>query len=224
MQDLIKIFLIIHVAAGSLALLTGLAAIVLRKRVKIHRPVGKIYFWSMTVVFVTAVFVSVVKGNVFLFCVAVFTFYSCLTAYRSLRLKKLHLDQKPMWFDWAIEWVFGLIHVLFVVFALMKIGKHPEFGTIALVFGLIGVNGNWTTIKRLKAKKLIHKNYWLLAHIGGMLGSYIGAFTAFIVNNGNHIPAPPIVLWLGPTVLLVPFMMYELNIHKKKAGIIEKAG
>lgn len=223
MIELIKVLLIIHVTAGSLALLSGLAAIFLRNKVKLHRPAGKIYYGSMTVVFLTAVFISVVKGNVFLFCVAVFTYYSCLTAYRSLRLKKLHLDQKPMWYDWAIEVVFGLIHIGFVVFALMKIGKHPGLGIVALVFGLIGVNGNWSTIKRLRAKNLTRKNYWLLAHIGGMLGSYIGAFTAFIVNNGNHIPAPPIVLWLGPTVLLVPFMMYEMNIHKKKGAIIEKA-
>ncbi|HRH12268.1 MAG TPA: DUF2306 domain-containing protein [Bacteroidia bacterium] len=222
MTELIKIFLIIHVAAGSVALLAGLIAIFLRNKVKLHRPAGKVYYWAMTVVFITAVFISLVKGNVFLFCVAVFTYYSCLTAYRSLRLKKLHLDQRPMWYDWVIEVVFGLIHIGFVVFALMKIGKHPEFGIIALVFGLIGVNGNITTIKRFRAKNFKHKNYWLLAHIGGMLGSYIGAFTAFIVNNGNHIPAPPIVLWLGPTVLLVPFMMYELNIHKKKGGLFQK--
>ena len=120
--------------------------------------------------------------------------------------------------------VFGLIHIGFVIFTLIKIKKHPKFSTITLIFRLIEINKNVTTIKRLRTKNLTHKNYWLLAHIGGMLGSYIGAFTAFIVNNGNHIPASPIVLWLGPTVLLVPFMMYELNIHKKKGGLFEKTG
>jgi len=86
-----------------------------------------------------------------------------------------------------------------------------------MVFGLIGINGNYGTIKRFR-KKLIYKNYWLLAHIGGMLGSYIGAITAFVVNNSRHIPAPDLVLWLGPAALIVPLMMIELKKHKDKAG------
>ncbi len=85
-------------------------------------------------------------------------------------------------------------------------------GIVSLVFGIIGIRGNASTIKRLKGK-VTKRNYWLLGHIGGMLGSYIGALTAFLVNNGNHIPLPPIVLWLGPTVIFVPMIIWELRKH-----------
>ncbi len=51
-----------------------------------------------------------------------------------------------------------------------------------------------------------------------MLGSYIGAITAFVVNNSRIIPAPPIVLWLGPAALIVPLIIFEVRKHKKKAG------
>lgn len=218
MQQFITISLIIHIAAGSLALLSGLGAIIFRNKLKFHRPLGKIYFWCMTIIFFTAIYLSAAKGNLFLFCVAFFTYYSCLTAYRSLKLKKLHADQKPEWYDWAIEAFFGLMHVGFIGFSIyLLLNGNTPFGIISLVFGVLGVRGNFITIKRL-TKKLEYRNYWLLAHIGGMCGSYIGAITAFLVNNNRWIHAPDIVVWLGPAAFLVPLILFEVRNHQKKAG------
>ena len=161
---------------------------------------------------------SIYHTNLFLLCVSFFTYYSAITAYRSLSLKKLHLDQDPAKIDWAIEIFFATIHVCFVGYSIfLLLNGHQTLGTISLVFGLIGVRSNISTMKRLR-KKLDYKNYWLLAHLGGMLGSYIGALTAFLVNNGQHIPAvPSIVLWLGPTAIFVPLIFYEVNVNKKKS-------
>lgn len=222
MSLFIKISLVIHVAAGIVSLLSGLAAIIFRNKVKIHKKFGIVYFYAMTVVFITAVYVSVFRGNVFLFCVAFFTYYSCLTAYRALRLKKLHLDQKPTKLDWAIEAFFGFMHVSFVVFAVFILVKgNIPFGIISLVFGIVGLRGNLDTTKRLRGR-VEYRNYWLLAHIGGMCGSYIGAITAFFVNNNNRFfHLPEVVAWLGPTVFIVPLLIYEVNKHKKKAGKFE---
>jgi uncharacterized membrane protein HdeD (DUF308 family) len=207
MENLFYAILIVHIIAGTTSLLSGLGAIIFRNKVKTHRPFGKIYFWSMTVIFVSAIYMSIAHS-----------YYSCLTAFRSLKLKKLHLDQNPSKIDWAIEAFFGLMNVGFVVFAiLLLMGPNKNFGIISLVFGLVGVRGNYITIMRLR-KKLEYKNYWLLAHIGGMLGSYIGAITAFVVNNSRVIPLPNIILWLGPTALFVPLIVFELKKHKKKAG------
>lgn len=217
METFIRISLIIHVAAGCLALLSGLAAILLRNNVKRHRPAGRVYFWAMTVVFVTAVYVSVAHGNLFLFCVAFFTYYACLTAYRSLKLKKLHAGQRPHWLDWTAEVLFGLMHVAFVSYGIMLLLRGvTDFGIICLLFGTLGLRGNQVNVKRLRGIAE-HSNYWLLAHIGGMLGSYIGAITAFLVNNNNRwLHMPQIIAWLGPTVLFVPLMAYEVNRFKKK--------
>lgn len=217
MEGFIHLSLIIHIVFGSISLLTGLAAILLRNKVKLHRPFGKVYFWCMNVVFITAFYVSIYRGNVFLFFVSVFTYYSAITAWRTLKLKKLHLEQDPHWIDWGIEVVFGLMHLSFIVFGLLLIRNNFSFGTISLVFGLVGLRSNFSTIKRLR-KKLQYKNYWLLAHIGGMLGSYIGAFTAFVVNNNRWIGAPDLIMWLGPAILFVPLMIFEIKKHQAKAG------
>lgn len=215
--------LIIHIIAGSLALLSGLFAIIFRNKVKIHKPIGKTYFWAMTVIFVSAIYMSIAHSNIFLFCVSFFTYYACLTAYRSLKLKKLDLDQKPSKLDWAIEAFFGLMHIGFIGFALYSLlNQNITFGIISMVFGLLGIRGNYVTLQRFR-KKIVYRNYWLLAHISGMLGSYIGAITAFVVNNYKIIPVPQIVLWLGPAVFIAPLIVYEVNKHKKKAGKFQTA-
>lgn len=222
MELFIKSSLVVHIVAGLIALLSGLVAILLRRKTGIHKKVGRVYFYAMTVVFVTAVYLSAVKTNVFLFCVAFFTYYSCLTAFRALRLKRLHIDQKPTKLDWAIEVFFGFMHVCFVVFAVVVLVKgNVAFGIVSLVFGLLGVRGNWDTIKRLRGN-VVYRNYWLLAHIGGMCGSYIGALTAFFVNNNaRFIHLPDVVAWLGPAVFVAPLIFYEVNKHQKKAGKLE---
>lgn len=210
-MSLIAVARIIHIIAGTVSLLCGLGAIVFRKKIKFHRPFGQVYFWSMTIIFFSSIIMSVYKSNLFLLCVGFFTYYSCITALRSLKLKKLHLDQKPIWFDWFLEIVFGLVHLSFITLGVYFVfAGNTGAGIVSLVFGSIGIRGNLSTITRLRGK-VAKRNYWLLGHIGGMLGSYIGALTAFLVNNSGHIPVHPVILWLGPTVILVPFIIFELR-------------
>jgi hypothetical protein len=211
---------VLHILAGTIALLAGLAAILFRKNTKRHKPVGRIYFWSMTFIFFSAVIMSVYKTNLFLFCVAFFSYYSCLTAYRALKLKRLHVDQNASWFDWAFEVFFGLMHFGFIALGAYLVFQNSlSFGIISCVFGIIGLRGNYITLLRLR-KQIVYKNYWLMAHIGGMLGSYIGAITAFLVNNNRWIHAPDIVVWLGPAAVIVPLIIFEVKKYKK-AGKLE---
>ena len=48
--------LIIHIIAGFLALVTGLIAMVVRKKGgKLHNRTGMVFYWSMFVVFISAI-------------------------------------------------------------------------------------------------------------------------------------------------------------------------
>jgi uncharacterized membrane protein len=220
METFIRISVIIHVIAGCIALLAGLFAIIYRKKTKKHVPFGRVYYWCMTVIFITATYVSAYKGNIFLFCIAFFTYYSCLTAFRSLKLKHLHKGQKAKTLDWVIEGIFGTMHVGFLIFGIFLLyNNNKDFGIICAVFGTLGLRLNYVTIKRLKGH-VEYNNFWLLAHLGGMLGSYIGAITAFLVNNNRWIHMPNLVAWLGPAVILVPLIFYELNRLKKQGKLL----
>ena len=220
METFINVSLIIHITAGCLALLAGLLAIIFRNDTRTQRPFGKVYFWCMTIIFITAMYISVYRKNIFLFCVAFFTYYACLTAFRSLKLKNIHKGQKPKTIDWIIEIVFGTMHVAFVAFGIYLLNdQNKEFGVICTVFGVLGLRGNYLSIKRLRGY-IDYSNYWLLVHLGGMLGSYIGAITAFLVNNNRWIHMPNLIAWLGPTVLLVPLIIYEIKRVKKKGRFL----
>lgn len=218
MEKFLTIAVIIHVLAGIGALIFGALAIILKKNTPKHKPVGRFYFYCMSTIFVTGVFLSVCKGLLFLFFIAIFTYYSTIIAYRTLRLKNLHNGQKPAKIDWIVEVIAGLTFIGLIIFAIVYYLKNRDINAlIPLTFGTFGLWGVIRNIKRLLSKPK-ETLYWLKMHIGNMLGSYIGAITAFVVNQGEHIPLPPIVLWLGPAAILVPIIVVELK--KVKTQVI----
>lgn len=211
MEKTFTIAIIIHVLAGIGALIFGALAIIFKKNTPKHKPVGRIYFYCMTTIFITGVYLSVFKGLLFLFFIAIFTYYSTIIAYRTLRLKNLHNGQKPLKIDWIIEIIAGVTFIGLIVFAIYYYVQNKDINAlIPLTFGLFGLWGVIKNTKRLFSKPK-ETFYWLKMHIGNMLGSYIGAITAFIVNQSEHIPLPPIALWLGPAVILVPIIVVELK-------------
>lgn len=206
-----KAMLIIHVIFASLALLSGALAIVLKSNTPRHKPVGRIYFWSMTLVFITATFISVVKNLQFLFLIGVFTYYATLIAYRALKLKSLHQGQKPQVMDWVIEAVAGITFLCMIIFAVVVyLQSGSAEAIIPFVFGTLGVWGVYRNVSAF-IKGPTETLYWLKKHIGNMCGSYIGAITAFTVNQSAYIPLNPIILWLGPTLIITPIIVFELK-------------
>ena len=88
-MDLLHSFsLWIHVAAGMTALFVAPGAMIAKKGKMWHRRWGKIYFWCMFIVVVSAVVVASVKPNLFLLLLAVFSFYLSFSGYRVLYRKK----------------------------------------------------------------------------------------------------------------------------------------
>lgn len=211
MGTVMKAMLIIHVIFASLALVSGALAITLKSNTPRHKPVGRIYFWSMTLVFITATFISIVKNLQFLFLIGVFTYYATLIAYRALKLKNLHQGQRPHIIDWVIEAVAGLTFLCMLVFSMVVYFQSgsPE-AIIPFVFGTLGVWGVYRNVMAF-IKGPTETLYWLKKHIGNMCGSYIGAITAFTVNQSSHIPLSPIILWLGPTLIITPIIVFELK-------------
>jgi TctA family transporter len=113
--------------------------------------------------------------------------------------------------DWIVETIAGVTFIGLIVFAIYYYVQNKNINAlIPLTFGLFGLWGVIKNTKRLLSKPK-ETLYWLKMHIGNMLGSYIGAITAFVVNQSEHIPLPPIALWLGPAAILVPIIMFELK-------------
>jgi len=216
MEKYIPWLMIAHIAGGTLSLISGILPMVVTKGNNIHRLFGKLFFFGMTVVFLTGFTVSIIKNIPFLLLISIFSYYLVANGYRSLYLKKLHRGQKPTVVDWLLNIVSGLFMIGMVVFGSYLIIKGAvQMGIVSLVFGIIGTRGVITTIRNF-IKQPTSKTIWIEGHIGGMVGGYIASVTAFLViNNEHYIGLPMVVAWLLPTVMLVPFIVYWVGRYKK---------
>src|SRR5271163_5284148 len=96
----LRVLLALHITCGALAFVCAPVALATAKGGKTHRRWGKIYFWAMAGVAVTALILSFALPIFFLAMVAVFSFYACFAAYRILYLKDLYKGGKPLALDW----------------------------------------------------------------------------------------------------------------------------
>ena len=207
MEILFKIFLVLHILGGSVGLVTGTINLIRRKGDRNHRLVGKLFSYGMLTAGFSALVLSILHVNNFLFIVGVFTIYQVGTGYRYIYLKMLGKDQKPKTLDWALTIAMLLMGGAFIIMGVTHLISKNNFGIVFLVFGFISLRfvridfGNYNG--KIKAK-----NYWLLCHIQRMTGGYIAAVTAFLVVNGRYLPAaiPSFVVWLLPTAVLVPLI------------------
>ncbi|WP_410982726.1 DUF2306 domain-containing protein [Bacillus cereus] len=71
------------------------------------------------------------------------------------------------------------------------------------------------------ARKRRWKN-WIHHHIRGMLGSYIGAVTALLVNVGNYIQIlnllPKLSFWFLPTLIGTPLIISVARKYRKHSN------
>jgi len=218
MDTFFTIFLVLHIIGGSVGLLTGSINLVMRKGDRKHKMVGRVFVYSMLTAGLSALILSVVHPNYFLFMVGVFTIYMVGTGNRYIYLRMLGINQKPRLIDWTITYTMLLFGVLFVGLGVWSLTKANFFGTVFIAFGAIGLLFVKLDIVNYKGKSDV-KNYWLLAHLQRMTGAYIASVTAFIVVNAKHSPVelPPALFWLMPTIILAPLIVrwsrkYEVKI------------
>jgi len=87
------ILLSIHILAGTIALLCSALAVSSEKGKKFHVLTGRTYFWCMVGIFLTAIPMSIINSNTFLFLIAIFSFYLALQACVLLKIEKAQRRQ-----------------------------------------------------------------------------------------------------------------------------------
>jgi len=90
MDDFCSIVLVLHITAGSLALLCGMLAMLTRKGHRAHRRAGIAYVGAMLVVALTAVLMATMHPNPFLFAVALFSAALALSGWLPARGDQPH--------------------------------------------------------------------------------------------------------------------------------------
>jgi len=199
-MTLFNFLLTIHIILGGTGLLLGTVVMFLKKGDKRHKLIGNIYFYSMLGTGIFAMSLSYFHPNQFLFITAVFTIYMILTGKRYLKKKKIG-DVTQL--DWLLTIAMLVFGIAFIGLGSNGIIKSNYFGIVLVVFGGLSLLFVYQDYRNFKGQSTI-KNFWLTTHLQRMVGSFIAAFTAFIVVNNTLIPE--ILAWLLPTANLVPFI------------------
>ncbi len=201
---LFNTLLALHITAGFTALITAFIAIfskLLDVSHKWHVYSGRIYFWAMLVIFVTAIPMSLLHPNLFLFLISIFSFYFALSGWR-LAKNRRGTPERIDWTRSAAMLVTALVMMLYGIYMLMS---KNTMGITILVFGLLGAYSSYRDLNRLRAGGL--KGQARIAeHLSSMMGATIATLTAFIVTNFTF--EPEFVLWLAPTALMVPLIIW----------------
>lgn len=219
MEKYVEYTLYIHIVMGVIALTTGLIAIISLKGKQWHKQSGKIYVYAMTAVFITGIVVASFRFNRFLFLIAFLSYYSVFCGVRALRLKQLHKNQEPKWYDWFAGILNALANLLFIglgiYYGVMK-GFTSGGTLLSIGFGLGGLLLSYTNIYPfiIKPEKAYH---WYVSHIGNMMGGYIATFTAFLSTMVTRLDLMnPYLAFALPSFIGIPLLIYWQKHTEKK--------
>ena len=196
-----SILLIIHIAAGSIALLAAPVALITMKGGVNHKRAGKVYAAAMTVVFLTALPLALLTSNVFLLLIAGFSFYMVFSGWRFAR----NYSGRPQPVDWTAVTIMMLtgLGMWGYAVALATSGDSQwvtmlAFGALALLLGLADLQ--FYRRPPTSGTKRISR------HLTNMLGGTIATVTAVTVVN---VDANPVWLpWILPTVVITPLIVW----------------
>lgn len=212
-----------HVVAGSLGLLVAPLAMLTVKGGPAHRLWGKIFFWSMFWIFASTLGLMFFRFNFFLLIIAVLSFYTALTGYRVLYLKRPQQGDAPIWLDWMGSGVAALAGAGFAgwgalgVMGLLDTAIPGAFFILGMVFGsslLATAIPDFIRYMRPPADR----NAWWYEHMNRMLSAYIAMVTAFLVQNvGRHLsPDVQWVTWVLPGIIGGPLISLWIGHYRKK--------
>jgi uncharacterized membrane protein len=213
-EKVLSIALILHIAAGTIALISGLVAMLATKGNRIHRLAGKVYFSGMTTIFVTALVMAIGRQLDFLLMVAFFSYYMTVRGYRILSLKKINQGQRFASLDWIIALVAGVFIMGLLGWGGWSFLQGNNMGLVALTFGLIGASFLVSDVRAFfnPPKEKMH---WWYGHISSMGGSYISAVTAFVVVN-IQLTNYQWILWVLPAFIGGALISQTIRKYKLK--------
>jgi hypothetical protein len=193
------ILLAIHIASGSIALLSAIGALLVAKGKKAHRRWGISYVCSMALISITAWTMSALKPNSFLFSIGCFSAYLVASGYARTKNR----NGKATAIDWTISG-FGLATSLVMLgLGLASTGTNH---VVLIVFA--GVSGVLSVVEIIRLRQQKFKgNERIINHMTQMMGGTIATVTAVAVVNIRGVQ-PGWLVWIAPAVLIVPVIIY----------------
>ena len=182
-EGLLDISRWIHIVLGSWTLLSGPAALMVKKGSRAHILLGRSFGLAMAGVCASALLNGIALNLVFLSMIAVFSAYNIASGWMALKiLKKELLPHRTT-----------LIHVMGAISMLSFVGlgaywlialKSTGVGILSLFFGGIGLANVWSfsRMRQANAQRLMR------IHISGFVAGFIASLSAFSVQTMDLYP------------------------------------
>ena len=211
-----QINIVIHIIAGSAALLLGLAAILTKKGGRWHKKSGRLFLVFLSVIIATGLAGVFVFGrNTFLLVITMLSAYLGVSGYRILKAK----SNKPKALDIAI----GVISLLIVFYFLHYIKSIGLIWSPVIIYSTVGYLLLMITydFARYFIPRDKYGNMWLYEHIIKMVGAFSGILSAF---TGTVFPQyQPYSQFLPSTFGTLLGIGFVIYVYHKKATITGRA-
>jgi len=208
--------LLVHIIAGSTAMLCGALALLSVKGGRTHRRAGNVFLAAMILIGLSAILLTFIRPNLFLLFLALFALYLVIWGRLALTRKRLAPERAAPRSHLLPTLLFGLGALGFLGIAISH--GAPIF-IVFVGLALLLVRGH---LKRLRHGGE-HRLHWLADHVFGFSIAYIAGLTALlVVNTTPHLPPTlPLLflVWLGPTAIGVPLVIrYARQLRRKAEG------
>lgn len=220
-----RFLLVVHILAGTIALVGGLLAIIARKGKKQHLLSGTWFYMAMYLVGASAVIMSLTKWNPFLLSIGLFSTYLTYSGKQAItywRLKAQHVPRMKEKLPVLLAFLTSLVMIGAPLYEMIH--KQIIFIPLSAIFGSIMLAGTIRDFIVFGKPDSFrpHNKDWLLKHIGMMGGAYISAITAFLVVNVSGVPSW--IPWLMPTVagsalISVAIRSWKIRLEKKPVRV-----
>lgn len=101
------------------------------------------------------------------------------------------------------------------------------FGLAVLGYSLALVGYSARRFRRTPWLRRLLGEYWVIAHLTGMISSYVVLLTAFYVDNAHLFPGvnrlPTLVFWVAPTLIALPFLVRSIARFAPKTAVPSKS-
>jgi hypothetical protein len=174
MEDLHHLNILLHVLAGSIALIAGLVALIVRKGSIGHIRFGRYFMRMIIVVIATGLIgVFVFKRNNFLLVITLLSAYNCFSGIRAIRLR----GQRPAMIDRVVP----LIVIAAALYYLYYISSIGLYWTPVIIYSTIGALFLVTCYDLCKiffSQRLLQKSSGY-EHVYKMVSAFSGITSAF---------------------------------------------
>ncbi|MEO6684372.1 MAG: hypothetical protein ABIN24_00340 [Dyadobacter sp.] len=197
--------LVLHVVAGSIALLTGFVAIFVRKGLGKHVLFGKYFMWMIAIVIITGLFgVIIFNRNTFLLIITLLSGYNCFSGIRSL---KLH-GKKPKTMDYIVP-ALVMISAIYYFYYLTSNELYWSpviiFSTLGALFLVTGydLSKGFISINFLKKTMMYEHSYKMISALSAILSAFSGTVFPDYKPYSQFLPSVAGMIYIIITFILL---------------------